>query len=210
MDIIYKHALLTIVALSGETSDSGLAGIRPDSRLREEVPFAIKGTPVIASLDPVGTSKTSQTRTISPTISGTTETGPPRRRSFPAVRWSSRPTRSTGNVRGVLGAKRGFGKFRGLGVSMVGRSIMPAPFCPGQIITRAILWRCIGFWSRNIQGASFLFRPMLLMLSAGSFIPWRWHGVISSFEAYRILISAAIFSGPLKGRTIRAQFLSGG
>ncbi|KAI9786499.1 MAG: hypothetical protein M1839_006959 [Geoglossum umbratile] len=53
MDTIYKHALLTIVALSEETSNSGLAEIRPGSRLREEVPFTIKGTPVIASLDPV-------------------------------------------------------------------------------------------------------------------------------------------------------------
>jgi hypothetical protein len=53
MDTVYKNALLTIVALSGETSDSGLAGVRSGSRFREEIPFMIKETSIIASLDPV-------------------------------------------------------------------------------------------------------------------------------------------------------------
>jgi hypothetical protein len=52
MDSVYGCALLTIIALSGQRSDSGLSGIRPGSRSREERPFSIRTTPIIASLDP--------------------------------------------------------------------------------------------------------------------------------------------------------------
>jgi len=48
MDSVYGCALLTIIALSGQRSDSGLSGIRPGSRSREERPFSIRTTPIIA------------------------------------------------------------------------------------------------------------------------------------------------------------------
>jgi hypothetical protein len=51
MDIVYQKALLTIVAMSGENSDAGLAGIRPKSRSCEQHPFKIKGGIIVESLD---------------------------------------------------------------------------------------------------------------------------------------------------------------
>jgi hypothetical protein len=53
MDVIYQRALLTIVAFSGDHSDTGLPGIRPSSRSCEQHQFTIKETPIMESLDPV-------------------------------------------------------------------------------------------------------------------------------------------------------------
>jgi hypothetical protein len=52
MDSVYGCALVTIIALSGDGANAGLPGIRPGSRIQEEVPFTIGKTSIIASLDP--------------------------------------------------------------------------------------------------------------------------------------------------------------
>lgn len=53
MDTVYQNALVTIIGLSGENSDAGLAGVRPSSRICEQAPFVIRETPIVLSLDPV-------------------------------------------------------------------------------------------------------------------------------------------------------------
>jgi hypothetical protein len=52
MDLMYRYGLITIIALSRENTNTGLPGIRPDSRIQEELLFTIGKTPIIASLDP--------------------------------------------------------------------------------------------------------------------------------------------------------------
>ena len=53
MDSVYAIAVFTIIALSGNTADSGLPGVRPGSRSRIEEPFTIRTHALITSLDPV-------------------------------------------------------------------------------------------------------------------------------------------------------------
>jgi hypothetical protein len=48
---VYQNAVVTIIALSGKTSDAGLVDVRLGSRSCEETPFTIQGTPILASFD---------------------------------------------------------------------------------------------------------------------------------------------------------------
>ena len=52
MDVIFGCAAFTIVAASGDNADSGLPGIRPNTRNRTQVPFTIKGVSLVRTLDP--------------------------------------------------------------------------------------------------------------------------------------------------------------
>jgi hypothetical protein len=109
MDTIYQNAVVTIIALSGKTSDAGLAGVRLGSRSCEETPFTIQGTPILASFDPA--TKISWSNYLGDSI-WDRRAWTFKRNSSPAEFYSSQPSKSTGNANAAHGAKKEYGRFQ--------------------------------------------------------------------------------------------------
>jgi len=53
MDAIFGHSILTIIDAAGSDAQSGLPGMRQESRTQQQAPFTVKGVTLIQTLDPI-------------------------------------------------------------------------------------------------------------------------------------------------------------
>lgn len=53
MDAIYSYSVLTIIDAAGSDSQSGLPGVRQETRTEVQTPFTVKGVTLVRTLDPI-------------------------------------------------------------------------------------------------------------------------------------------------------------